>query len=72
MWPGTTVMPIMETGSSDSIYTMAAGLPSYGICGVAIDRNDSRMHGRDERVRAEAFYQGLEFYYRLLKSLTTH
>ena len=71
MWPGTTVMPIMETGSSDSIYTMAAGLPSYGICGVAIDRNDVRMHGRDERVKAEAFYQGLEFYYQLLKSLTT-
>jgi acetylornithine deacetylase/succinyl-diaminopimelate desuccinylase-like protein len=70
MWPGTTVMPIMETGSSDSIYTMEAGLPSYGICGVAIDRNDSRMHGRDERVKAEAFYQGLEFYYQLLKSLT--
>jgi acetylornithine deacetylase/succinyl-diaminopimelate desuccinylase-like protein len=61
----------METGSSDSIYTMADGLPSYGICGVAIDRNDERMHGRDERVKAEAFYDGLEFYYLFLKSLTT-
>jgi acetylornithine deacetylase/succinyl-diaminopimelate desuccinylase-like protein len=71
MWPGTTVIPIMETGSSDNIYTMAEGLPSYGICGVAIDRNDERMHGRDERVKAEAFYDGLEFYYLFLKSLTT-
>jgi acetylornithine deacetylase/succinyl-diaminopimelate desuccinylase-like protein len=71
MWPGSTVMPILETGASDSVYTMDTGLPSYGICGVAIDRNDSRMHGKDERVRAEAFYDGLEFYYRLLKSLTT-
>jgi acetylornithine deacetylase/succinyl-diaminopimelate desuccinylase-like protein len=70
MWPGTTVIPIMETGSSDSIYTMAAGWPSYGICGIAIDRNDNRMHGKDERVRVEAFYEGLEFYYRFLKSLT--
>ena len=70
MWPGTTVIPIMETGSSDSIYTMAEGLPSYGICGVAIDRDDNRMHGRDERVKAQAFYDGLEFYYLLLKSLT--
>ena len=70
IWPGTTVIPIMETGSSDSIYTMADGLPSYGICGVAIDRNDDRMHGRDERVRAESFYDGLEFYYLFLKSLT--
>lgn len=70
MWPGATVIPIMEPGASDSIYTMAAGIPSYGICGVAIDRNDSRMHGRDERVAAKSVYDGLEFYYLLLKELT--
>ncbi len=70
MWPGSTVLPIMETGSSDSIFTMAAGLPSYGICGVAIDRNGSRMHGKDERVSVESFYAGLEFYYLFLKELT--
>jgi acetylornithine deacetylase/succinyl-diaminopimelate desuccinylase-like protein len=60
----------METGASDSIYTMNAGIPSYGISGVAIDRNDSRAHGRDERVGVDAFYNGLEFYYLLLKELT--
>ena len=70
LWPGTIVIPIMETGASDSIYTMNAGIPSYGICGVAIDRNDSRAHGRDERVKADAFYMGVEFYYLLLKELT--
>jgi acetylornithine deacetylase/succinyl-diaminopimelate desuccinylase-like protein len=70
MWPGTTVVPILEAGASDSVYTMAMGIPSYGICGVAIDRDDIRMHGRDERVKVEAFYDGLEFYYLFLKSLT--
>jgi acetylornithine deacetylase/succinyl-diaminopimelate desuccinylase-like protein len=70
LWPGTTVIPIMETGASDSIYTMNAGIPSYGISGVAIDRNDSRAHGRDERVKVDAFYSGVEFYYLLLKELT--
>jgi acetylornithine deacetylase/succinyl-diaminopimelate desuccinylase-like protein len=70
MWPGTTVIPIMETGASDSIYTMIAGIPSYGISGVAIQRDDSRAHGRDERVGVESFYNGLEFYYLLLKELT--
>lgn len=30
MWPGAPVVPEMQTGASDSIYTMAAGLPSYG------------------------------------------
>ena len=70
LWPGATVIPIMETGASDSIYTMNAGIPSYGICGLAIGRNDSRAHGRDERVGVDAFYNGLEFYYLLLKELT--
>lgn len=70
MWPGTTVIPIMETGASDSIYTMNAGIASYGISGVAIKRDDSRAHGRDERVGVGSFYDGLEFYYLLLKELT--
>jgi acetylornithine deacetylase/succinyl-diaminopimelate desuccinylase-like protein len=70
LWPGATVLPTMETGASDSIYTMNAGIPSYGICGIAVGRNDSRAHGRDERVGVDSFYQGLEFYYLLLKELT--
>ncbi len=70
MWPGSTVIPILETGASDSIYTMNAGIPSYGISGLAIKRDDSRAHGRDERIGVESFYDGLEFYYLLLKELT--
>ena len=71
LWPGAPVIPIMETGASDSIYTMMAGIPSYGICGVAIDHDDIRMHGKDERVAVESFYTGVEFYYEFLKKLTT-
>jgi len=70
-WPGTPIIPIMETGASDSIYTMMAGIPSYGISGVAIDHDDVRAHGKDERVRVTAFYAGVEFYYDFLKTLTT-
>jgi acetylornithine deacetylase/succinyl-diaminopimelate desuccinylase-like protein len=71
MWPGAPVIPIMMTGASDSIYTMMAGIPSYGINGVAIDRDDVRMHGRDERVGVDSFYAGLQFYYEFLIALTT-
>jgi len=71
MWPGAPVIPDMETGASDSIYTVAVGLPSYGINGVAIDQNDVRAHGKDERVRVSSFYDGVEFYYRFLKALTS-
>jgi acetylornithine deacetylase/succinyl-diaminopimelate desuccinylase-like protein len=70
MWPGAPVLPEMETGASDSIYTIAAGLPSYGINGVAIDADDIRAHGQDERLRVDAFYAGVEFYYRFLKAIS--
>ena len=69
MWPGIPVIPTMEAGASDSIYTMMAGLPSYGVSGVGVDFDDVRAHGRDERVRVESFYQGVEFYYLYLKEL---
>jgi len=71
LWPGAPVIPTMETGSSDSIYTMSADIPSYGINGVAVDRDDVRMHGKDERLKVDSYYTGVEFYYEFLKALTT-
>jgi acetylornithine deacetylase/succinyl-diaminopimelate desuccinylase-like protein len=47
-----------------------AGTPVYGVSGVFYDIDDVRAHGRDERVLAEAFDQGVEFTYRLMKALT--
>ena len=70
IWPGAPVIPELETGASDSIHTVAAGLPSYGFNGVALDQDDIRAHGKDERVRVSAFYDGIEFGYRFLKAIT--
>lgn len=73
MWPGVPVIPDMETGASDSIYTSMVGIASYGVNGIALDRDDHREHGRDERVAVESYFNGVEFYYRYLKALTrTH
>jgi acetylornithine deacetylase/succinyl-diaminopimelate desuccinylase-like protein len=71
MWPSAPVIPEMETGASDSVYTIAAGIPTYGVSGVALDQDDVRAHGKDERVRVSSFFDGVEFYYRYLKALTT-
>lgn len=38
--------------------------------GVAIDQDDIRAHGKDERLRVEAYFEGVDFYYRFLKALT--
>jgi len=70
LWPGAPVIPMMETGASDSIYTVAAGIPSYGLNGVAVDQDDVRAHGKDERIRVSAYYDGGEFFYRILKAMT--
>ena len=61
----------MATGASDGVFTMAAGMPTYGVSGLEIERDDHREHGRDERVPVESFYRGVDFYYRFLKTLTT-
>jgi acetylornithine deacetylase/succinyl-diaminopimelate desuccinylase-like protein len=70
MWPGLKVVPAMSPGASDSVYTSAAGLPSYAIAGIAIDKDNIRAHGQDENVGVESFYRGNEFFYRYIKALT--
>lgn len=71
MWPGAPVIPTMATGASDSVYTMAAGMPSYGISGVAIETNDIRAHARDERLPIVSFDRGLDFFYQFIHALTS-
>jgi acetylornithine deacetylase/succinyl-diaminopimelate desuccinylase-like protein len=70
MWPGTPVIPVMETGASDGKYTSEAGMPTYGINGIGIDINDVRAHGKDERVGVDSYYRGVAFYYQYVKMLS--
>lgn len=71
VWPGVPVIPDQANGASDGVYTNAAGMPTYSVSGEAIDRDDIRAHGKDERVKQESFYKAVEFYYRFLKLLTS-
>jgi len=71
MWPGAPVVPTMGTGATDGVYTNPAGMPTYGVCGLAIDLGDDRSHGRDERLGVESYYNGVDFYYRYLKAMTS-
>ena len=70
LWPGAPLVPLMETVATDSIYTMQAGMPSYGVSGLLIDRDDNREHARDERIRVSAFRDCVAFYYDVLRALT--
>jgi acetylornithine deacetylase/succinyl-diaminopimelate desuccinylase-like protein len=70
LWPGLPIVPTLEPGASDSIYTVAAGIPSYGLNGYSIDQDDVRAHGMNERLGVESYYKGVEFTYLFLKALT--
>jgi acetylornithine deacetylase/succinyl-diaminopimelate desuccinylase-like protein len=69
-WPGIPVIPIMSTGATDSTYLRNAGIPAYGHSGLADDVDDFRAHGKDERVPVKSFFEGLEYLYRLVKTLS--
>lgn len=71
MWPGLLVIPEQASGASDGVYTNASGLPTYGISGEMVDRDDIRAHGKDERIKQEAFYRAVDFYYKFLKLIVS-
>jgi acetylornithine deacetylase/succinyl-diaminopimelate desuccinylase-like protein len=70
LWPGLTVMPSMDAGGSDSKYTRAAGIASYGAISNFFDLEDYRAHGQDERIKADRFAEGSELAYRLMKAFS--
>jgi acetylornithine deacetylase/succinyl-diaminopimelate desuccinylase-like protein len=70
LWPGVPVVPVMTIGATDSQHFRRAGIPMYGVSGLFLDVTDARAHAPDERIGVEAFYEGGEFVYRLLRVLS--
>ena len=69
LYGGIAVVPVMDTGASDGKYLRLGGIPTYGVPGVFEDVNDTRAHGRDERIGVKDFYDGVDFFYLFMKSL---
>jgi acetylornithine deacetylase/succinyl-diaminopimelate desuccinylase-like protein len=69
IWPGTPVTPVMENGASDSIYFAQAGIPCYGYSAVALERDDVRAHGKDERLPVDSYWKSLDFFYSFARAL---
>jgi acetylornithine deacetylase/succinyl-diaminopimelate desuccinylase-like protein len=71
VWPGVPVVPNMVMGATDGKRLRMEGIPTYGIQGIFIDRDDIRFHGRDERILVQSFYEGQAFLYDLVKLLSS-
>jgi len=69
LWPGVPTVPIMVMGATDGLYLRAAGIPTYGIQGFFMDRDDIRFHGRDERMPVKSFFEGQQFLYLMVREL---
>ena len=67
---GAPVVPEMSTGATDGLFTRNAGIPTYGVSGLAFDQNEpSRAHGRDERIGVESFHASVAAWEQLVQKL---
>jgi acetylornithine deacetylase/succinyl-diaminopimelate desuccinylase-like protein len=55
----------MSTGATDGRYLRVAGIPVYGVSGLFYKAPNA--HGMNEKIEEQAFYDGLEFMYRLVR-----
>jgi len=69
MWPGVQTLPVMDPWTSDGVHFRQAGIPVYGLSDIFFDMNDNRAHGKDERVGVRKFCEGIEFMYRVMRTL---
>lgn len=65
IWGSIPIVPFMETGATDGLYLRNAGIPVYGVSGIAYDPDDFRAHGKDERILVRSFDEGIDFIHRL-------
>jgi acetylornithine deacetylase/succinyl-diaminopimelate desuccinylase-like protein len=71
MWPDAAIVPEMSTGATDGAATRNGGIPTYGVAAVFERIDDVRAHGKDERIRVQSYHEAAEFWYQLVKMLTS-
>ena len=69
-WPNTPLIADMADGASDSVYTNAAGIPTYNWSAVELEPFDERAHGNDERLPVASFWKGVQFWPEYVRMLT--
>ncbi len=67
IFPGTPVVPTMEVGASDGIYTTAVGIPTYGFYGFFETPDEGNIHGLNEHVGVKDLMDGRRLFYKLIK-----
>ena len=69
-WPGIPVIPLMQAGATDGMYTRSSGIPTYGVSAIESNPEDVRAHGKDERVGVESFDKATQFWLDLMGAVS--
>lgn len=67
--PGAPVVPTQAAYATDGAVFRSYGIPTYGVGGVFIMDSEEFSHGLNERIRVNEFYNGLTYWYVLIKAL---
>lgn len=63
------IIPYMQTGATDSLYTRIAGMPSFGVSGLFMRPEDMFAHGLNERVPVDSFFKTLDYWHQVLTDI---
>jgi acetylornithine deacetylase/succinyl-diaminopimelate desuccinylase-like protein len=67
-WPGVPVVPLLQAGATDGVFTNAVGIPTYGVMPIFMGPDLGHIHGLNEYVGVQSLLEGREFLYRLVKT----
>jgi acetylornithine deacetylase/succinyl-diaminopimelate desuccinylase-like protein len=68
-FPGVPVVPVQQSGGTDGIYLIAAGIPTYGISGAFVEPDLGHIHGLNERLAVQSAYDARDFLFDLVSAL---
>ncbi len=67
--PGVPVIPDMAAYATDGTIFRSAGIPTYGVSSLFLKDSERYAHGLNERIMVTTFYDGLDHWYALLRTL---
>ena len=65
-YPGVPVVPILQAGATDGVFTGDVGIPTYGVAGYFSEPDLGHIHGLNERIGVKTLYEGRDFLWDLV------
>ena len=70
-YPGVKILGYMSSGGTDAVHFRNAGIPTWGMTGLFMNPDDDFAHGLNERVPINAFYDALNHWSIIIRSLAS-